>query len=60
MKPYSLCVSEAIAQFLDRLEAELLNGAERHGPLRGQILREQRLYSDALDRVVAEREKSAL
>ena len=43
---------------LDELEAEALGAAERYGPIRGPILRRQRIWSDALDRIQAAREDS--
>ena len=45
-------------KFLDNLEAEALSAAERFGPIRGRILRRQRIWSQALDQIEASRQDS--
>ncbi len=45
-------------KFLDDLEAEALSEAERFGPIRGHILRRQRIWSEALDQIEASRQES--
>ncbi len=55
-RDYFQPIGEAIAEFFDAREAELLDMAERHGPIAGPIRPAQRPYSDALDGVLEARE----
>ena len=53
-------LTEIVAEvrFLDDLESEALSEAERFGPIRGHILRRQRIWSQALDQIEAARQDS--
>lgn len=57
-RSYLRHIGDAITEFFDALEIELLDTAERYGPIAGPIRSAQRPYSDALDDVLSAREQS--